>query len=140
MRSSSHDSKFRKRSRPAQCDAGVRKLLTFRVSSTTRLRKAPRHSAIRMVFVLEAGSQIVAKSEFHGIANGAVQIGAVFTPPPYRGRGYARSVVAGSLDMVRRTGEKNAFLFTGEENVAAQRAYTALGFAPVGNYGIILFR
>lgn len=93
-----------------------------------------------IVFVLEAGSQIVAKSEFHGIANGAVQIGAVYTPPAYRGRGYARSVVAGSLDMVRRSGEKNAFLFTGEENIAAQRAYTALGFAPVGNYGIILFR
>jgi RimJ/RimL family protein N-acetyltransferase len=98
------------------------------------------HIGEGMVFVLEAGSQIVAKSEFHGIANGAAQIGAVFTPPAYRGRGYARSVVAGSLDMVRRTGEKNAFLFTGEENVAAQRAYTALGFAPVGNYGIILFR
>ncbi len=93
-----------------------------------------------IVFVLESGSRIVAKSEFHGIANGAVQIGAVFTPPAYRGRGYARCVVAGSLDIVRRTGEKNAFLFTGEENVAAQRAYTALGFTPVGNYGIILFR
>jgi GNAT superfamily N-acetyltransferase len=92
-----------------------------------------------IVFVLEAGARIVAKSEFHGVANKAVQIGAVFTPPQYRGRGYARSVVAGSLDMVRSTGEKNAFLFTGEENVAAQRAYTALGFAPVGNYGIILF-
>lgn len=98
------------------------------------------HIGEGMIFVLEAGSEIVAKSEFHGIANGAAQIGAVFTPPAYRGRGYARSVVAGSLDMVRRTGEKNAFLFTGEENVAAQRAYTALGFAPVGNYGIILFR
>jgi len=92
-----------------------------------------------IVFVLEAGARIVAKSEFHGVANKAVQIGAVFTPPQYRGRGYARSVVAGSLDMVRSTGEKNAFLFTGEVNVAAQRAYTALGFAPVGNYGIILF-
>ena len=86
--------------------------------------------------MLESGSRIVAKSEFHGIANGAVQIGAVFTPPAYRGRGYARCVVAGSLDIVRRTGEKNAFLFTGEENVAAQRAYTApQDFTPVGNYG-----
>ena len=93
-----------------------------------------------MLFVLEAGTSIVAKSSFHGIANSAVQIGGVYTPPGHRGRGYARCVVAGSLMMARDAGETKAFLFTGETNVPAQRAYEALGFRPIGDYGIILFR
>ena len=93
-----------------------------------------------ILFALEAQGSVVAKSSFHGIANGAVQIGGVYTPPELRGRGYARSVVAGSLLMARDAGESKAFLFTSETNTAAQRAYEALGFRPVGDYGIILFR
>ncbi|HTX02416.1 MAG TPA: GNAT family N-acetyltransferase [Candidatus Acidoferrales bacterium] len=93
-----------------------------------------------LLFILDAGGSVVAKSSFHGIANGAVQIGGVYTPPALRGRGYARSVVAGSLLMAREAGESKAFLFTNEKNVAARRAYEALGFRPIGDYGIILFR
>ena len=99
-----------------------------------------RNTTDGILFVLVAGERVVAKCAFHGIANGAVQLGGVYTPPELRGRGYARSVVAGSLDMAREAGESKAFLFTSEENIPAQHAYTALGFAPVGNYGIILFR
>ncbi len=99
-----------------------------------------RDAADGMLFVLDADGSVVAKSSFHGIANGAVQIGGVYTPPELRGRGYARSVVAGSLVMARDAGETKAFLFTSETNAPAQRAYEALGFRPVGDYGIILFR
>lgn len=99
-----------------------------------------RDIAVGFLFVLETDGSIVAKSSFHGIANGAVQVGGVYTPPPHRRHGYARSVVAGSLLMARDLGETKAFLFTGEENVAAQRAYEALGFAAIGDYGLILFR
>ncbi len=99
-----------------------------------------RDMAEGMLFVLEADGSVAAKSSFHGIANSAVQIGGVYTPPELRGRGYARSVVAGSLMMARDAGETKAFLFTGETNAAAQRAYEALGFRPIGDYGIILFR
>jgi ribosomal protein S18 acetylase RimI-like enzyme len=107
----------------------------------TRLRDGlERDMAEHILFVLEMDENIVAKSSFHGIANGAVQIGGVYTPPERRGRGYARSVVAGSLLMAREAGESKAFLFTSETNAAAQRAYEALGFRPAGDYGIVLFR
>lgn len=129
-------------------------LTEFAVAETTENFDDPdtpeRHAKLRdglerdmasgMLFVLEADSNVVAKSSFHGIANGAVQIGGVYTPPQHRGRGYARSVVAGSLMMARDAGETKAFLFTSETNAAAQRAYQALGFRPIGDYGIILFR
>ncbi|MGA3038389.1 MAG: GNAT family N-acetyltransferase [Vulcanimicrobiaceae bacterium] len=118
---------------------------TFGDTEGPELRTKARDSLERdmgegILFVLEADGSVVAKSSFHGIANGAVQIGGVYTPPDRRGRGYARSVVAGSLLMARDAGESKAFLFTSEENIAAQHAYIALGFAPIGNYGIILFR
>jgi len=93
-----------------------------------------------MLFVLDCGERVVAKSSFHGIANGAVQIGGVYTPPEQRGKGYARCVVGGSLLAAREAGESKAFLFTAETNVPAQRAYESLGFRPIGDYGIILFR
>jgi ribosomal protein S18 acetylase RimI-like enzyme len=99
-----------------------------------------RDIAESILFVIDVDGSVVAKSSFHGIANGAVQIGGVYTPPEHRGRGYARSVVAGSLVMARDAGESKAFLFTAETNAAAQRAYEALGFRPIGDYGIILFR
>jgi predicted GNAT family acetyltransferase len=62
----------------------------------------------------------------------------VWTPPELRGRGYARAVVAGSLLAVRVEGIRRAVLFTDDDNVQAQRAYVALGFARVGDYGIVL--
>jgi predicted GNAT family acetyltransferase len=62
----------------------------------------------------------------------------VYTPPSLRGRGYARAVVAGSLLAARARGVRQAVLFTGKDNDHAQRAYRALGFTVVGDYGVVL--
>ncbi|HZI66667.1 MAG TPA: GNAT family N-acetyltransferase [Thermoanaerobaculia bacterium] len=82
----------------------------------------------------------VAYSAFNARLPDVVQIGGVWTPPELRGRGYARAVVAGSLLEARRGGAARAILFTGVENVAASRAYEALGFRVVGDYGLVIFR
>ncbi len=42
----------------------------------------------------------------------AVGIGAVFTPPPYRGRGYATAMLGALLDAEREAGRDVAFLFS----------------------------
>jgi RimJ/RimL family protein N-acetyltransferase len=81
----------------------------------------------------------VAYSAFNARLPDVVQIGGVWTPPALRGRGYARAVVAGSLVEARREDVVRAVLFTGEENVAARRAYEALGFRVVGDYGLVIF-
>ena len=67
-----------------------------------------------------------------------VQVGGVFTPPELRGRGHARAVVAGSLLSARAAGVSRAVLFTERENAPARRAYQALGFRVVGDYGMVL--
>ena len=91
------------------------------------------------VFVLEDGPEAVAISFFQGRAYGRVQVGGVYTLPEYRNRGCARSIVAGSLLLGRDDGIDSATLFTGVDNVAAQRAYENIGFRPVGDYGLVLF-
>ena len=68
-----------------------------------------------------------------------VQLGGIFTRPEDRGRGYARRLVAGMLQHARADGAPRAVLFTGQDNLAAQRAYEAIGFEPIGLYGLVLW-
>jgi predicted GNAT family acetyltransferase len=92
------------------------------------------------LYVLEDGeAAAVASSAFNAWADGIVQVGGVFTPPELRGRGHGRAVVAGSLLDASARGAHRAVLFTREENRAAQRAYAALGFEHVGDYGLLLY-
>lgn len=88
--------------------------------------------------LLDAGRP-VAYSAFNAWLPDIVQVGGVWTPPELRGRGYARCVVAGTLLAAKRQGVRRAVLFTGRENVRARRAYLALGFQVIGEYGLVLF-
>ena len=90
-------------------------------------------------FVLEHAGAVVAFSGFNAVLPDIVQVGGVWTPPELRGRGYARAVVAGSLISAREGGAARSVLFTADDNVPAQRAYVALGFRAIGDYGIIGF-
>jgi RimJ/RimL family protein N-acetyltransferase len=91
-------------------------------------------------WVLEDCGRPVATSSFNTAIAEAVQVGGVWTPPELRRQGYGRSVVAASLLEARSESIQKAILFTGQGNVAAQRAYTALGFRPIGDYRMLLLR
>jgi GNAT superfamily N-acetyltransferase len=69
-----------------------------------------------------------------------VTVGGVWTPPELRGRGYARTVVAGMLLAQRERSVARALLLADRENPASRRAYEALGFVAIGDYGLVLFR
>lgn len=90
-------------------------------------------------FILLDNGRPVSGCTFNARLPESVQVGNVWTPPECRSRGYARAVVAGALDMIRREGVENAVLFTAADNVAAQTAYLALGFTAIGDYAILLF-
>ncbi|MBS2014883.1 MAG: GNAT family N-acetyltransferase [Deltaproteobacteria bacterium] len=87
---------------------------------------------------IEAGER-VAYTAFNATLPDVVQVGGVYTPPDRRAKGYARSAVAGSLLAAQARGASRGILFTGETNLAAQKAYRSLGFVVVGDYGIVLF-
>ncbi|MFN2285301.1 MAG: GNAT family N-acetyltransferase [Anaerolineae bacterium] len=91
-------------------------------------------------WMLEAEGRPVATSAFNSRISEAVQIGGVWTPPEFRRRGYARCVVAQSLLDARAEGAQIAILFTGEDNIPAQKAYTALGFRRIGDYYLFMLR
>ncbi len=96
-----------------------------------------RHLAEGNRWVLSAGGQPVAMAALNAQLPDCVQLGSVWTPPALRGRGYARCVVAGALKDARNRGVRRAVLFA--HNPWAKRAYRALGFRFIGNYGSILF-
>jgi uncharacterized protein len=91
------------------------------------------------LWVLTVGTEVVAMSGFNAETRGIVQIGGVFTPPARRRRGYARAAVAASLQLARARGATRSILFTAEVNLAACRAYTALGYRVVSDFGLLLF-
>jgi len=99
-----------------------------------------RHMQEGTAWILELDGVPVSTSAFNTATKEAVQIGGVWTPPELRGRGYARAVVAASLLDARADGARLAVLFTGRKNVAAQKAYQALGFGHIGDYRILLLR
>ncbi|MGE0426163.1 MAG: GNAT family N-acetyltransferase [Reyranellaceae bacterium] len=90
-------------------------------------------------WVAEADGRPLAYSGFNAALPDVVQVGGVYTPPFARARGMARSAVAGSLIRARDEGASRAVLFTDVANVAAQRAYAALGFTAIGDWGIARF-
>ncbi len=91
-------------------------------------------------YVLEADGALVSLSAFNAWIPECAQIGGVYTPPPLRGRGYGRAVVAGSLQIIQaEAGTPRSVLFTEVDNVPAQRAYRALGYERVGDYALVLF-
>lgn len=87
-------------------------------------------------YVLTRAGVPVAMSCFNAALDTVVQIGGVFTPKHERSKGYARAVVAGSLLRAREAGVRRSILFTGFDNEAAQRAYQALGYQPIGAFGL----
>ena len=70
--------------------------------------------------------------------NGAV-INGVYTPPQYRGHGYATSVVAELVKSRLERGKKFCCLFADAENPASLKIYRRLGFYDVCEHEVIKF-
>jgi predicted GNAT family acetyltransferase len=92
-----------------------------------------------MLFLLEREGQIVSTCAYNARLPDAVQLGGVYTPPALRGHGYGRAVTAGALLLTREEGVSRAVLFTHEQG-PARRAYEAIGFQVIGDFGLVLFR
>ncbi|BAZ02029.1 GCN5-related N-acetyltransferase [Tolypothrix tenuis PCC 7101] len=107
---------------------------------TTARQEIAAHQANATHWVLIVEDKPVAYSTFNARLPDIVQIGGVWTPPALRGKGYARSVVAGSLLEARSQGVERAILFTQQTNLAAQAAYRSIGFRTTGEeFGLVLF-
>jgi RimJ/RimL family protein N-acetyltransferase len=61
----------------------------------------------------------------------AAAISRVYTPPPFRGRGYAASVTAAVVERIFAEGRSAACLYTDLRNPSSNRCYARIGFEPV---------
>jgi GNAT superfamily N-acetyltransferase len=81
---------------------------------------------------------LVSLSAFNASLPDIVQLGGIYTPPEFRGRGFAKAAVAASLLVARDRGASRAVLFT--NNPSAVRTYAAIGFRRLGDYSLLLLR
>ncbi|MEM6496125.1 MAG: GNAT family N-acetyltransferase [Pseudomonadota bacterium] len=101
-------------------------------SRTANLEKWPD------LWVMELSETPVAMSGFSARLTDMVQVGAVWTPPEFRGRHYARTIVAATLQRAKAEGVERAVLFA--NNAAAIRSYEAIGFQRIDNYQIAMLK
>jgi GNAT superfamily N-acetyltransferase len=80
----------------------------------------------------------VSLSAFNAALPDIVQLGGIYTPPEYRGRGFAKAAVSASLLAARERGATRAVLFT--NGPSAIRVYESLGFRLTGDYALLLVR
>ncbi len=68
-----------------------------------------------------------------------VRIGAVYTPPEQRGRGYASACVAATSQLELDAGRRWCFLFTDLATPTSNRIYRRIGYRPVRDVDIYRF-
>ena len=73
----------------------------------------------------------VSMASFGGTTPNGIRISAVYTPPEYRRRGYARSCVAAISQTLLDRGRKYCFLFTDLANSTSNSIYQKIGYKPI---------
>ncbi len=87
--------------------------------------------------ILFDGDTPVATTAFSAALAHIVQVGGVYTPPPHRGRGYARLAVALHLKQAHQNGAQTAVLSADDPSAIA--AYSSVGFRPIGEWAMKIF-
>ena len=64
---------------------------------------------------------------------GVHRIGPVYTPPQFRGRGYASACVAQVSRLKRHAGATEVCLFTDQANPTSNKIYQVIGYVPVAD-------
>jgi predicted GNAT family acetyltransferase len=87
-------------------------------------------SKIRGAYIWDDG-QPVSFSAYGGITPHGCRIGPVYTPPEFRGRGYATACVATLSQRLLNNGREFVFLFTDLANPTSNHIYQVIGYNPV---------
>jgi hypothetical protein len=88
------------------------------------------------LWVVEDGGRITSVGNIHAETEYAAIIGAVYTPVPFRGKGYASTLVHGMSSRIVSDG-KTACLFF--HNPVAGRIYLGLGYKELGPWRLARF-
>jgi uncharacterized protein len=81
--------------------------------------------------VWEDGGEPVAMAGSAGATPNGIRINAVYTPPPFRRRGYASTLVASLSQQLLHGGRRFCFLYTDLANPTSNKIYRSIGYTPV---------
>ncbi|WP_417396863.1 GNAT family N-acetyltransferase [Gimesia chilikensis] len=100
-------------------------------------REVPENERARIVpeyeWLLKQAGEIIAKANVHGLSRHYAQVGGVMTHPAHQGKGYAKQTVSATCRHWFAR-DRQLTLFVNNDNTPAIRAYTRLGFQPIGEY------
>ena len=74
-----------------------------------------------------------------GPTTNGIRIGYVYTPPPFRGHGYASVMVAHLTQRLLDDGRRFCFLYTDLANPTSNAIYRRLGYMPVSDVVDVVF-
>ena len=85
------------------------------------------------------GSKLIGTAALNSIAMDIGQVGGVFTSPEYRQKGVGTQVMKTlHADSAADHKLSKMILFTGENNIGAQKLYESLGYLKTGYFGLFL--
>lgn len=96
-----------------------------RRGTTARLEE---QSPLFGLWVHEVDGQVVAISGHSGPTPNGIRIGPVYTPPRFRGRGYASNLVAAESQWLLDSGRTFCFLYTDLANPTSNSIYQRIGY------------
>lgn len=94
---------------------------------------------VRGLYLWEVDGVPVSMAGYMRPTPNGICIGAVYTPPEQRRRGYAGALVAAVSQMMLDAGKHFCFLFTDLANPTSNRIYQAIGYRPVCDVDEIRF-
>ncbi|MCL2169784.1 MAG: GNAT family N-acetyltransferase [Defluviitaleaceae bacterium] len=83
------------------------------------------------LYILEDGGMPVSVAKINRQTESAACVGFVYTPPYFRGRGYASSVVAQISQLYLDKGFKSCVLYTDLANPTSNSIYQKIGYNPI---------
>jgi predicted GNAT family acetyltransferase len=92
----------------------------------------------RIGYIWEDGAP-VSMCQATGATPNGIRIGAVYTPPELRRRGYASALVAAGSQAELDRGRRWCFLFTDLANPTSNRIYQAIGYRPIRDIRMFRF-
>jgi predicted GNAT family acetyltransferase len=87
----------------------------------------------------QAGGRPVAMGAVTRQVAGMVRIGPVYTPPEFRGAGYASAVTAGLSLRAREAGAAEVLLYTDLDNPVSNSIYQRVGYRAVEDRVVLTF-
>lgn len=95
--------------------------------------------SLRGTYLWEDDGQPVSLAGYTGPTPNGIRVAPVYTPPEFRGRGYASACVAQMSQTLLDEGRKYCFLFTDLSNATSNHIYQEIGYEPVSDVDKYIF-